>query len=474
METRISRLRSSSSIQSRSDSEKRSISLSPRQEPSSPVLTNESDDEQDLSTTENKLKTNEHESSSTVMSDIEDEQEKKQRSHRHRHHHHRHHHHHQKQSKSNKRPATYEKHSVKRSKKEPISTKHEQQSDDEVNSVNSPEKISSQSEQSQSEKEMISNDEEEEGVIQGNNTPDERRHRRRHHRKKQRRSSSSSSSNDEPTSPTNQSSTSIQIPKNNKGTQLIVNYLPASLRESDFYQLFARIAPVKLCKLITDRQTGHSFCYGFIEYHSKEDALKAIDKFNGYKIEHKKLKVSYAQPKSNANDDNETTAKHSNSSSSQKNSNIYITDLPENFDEKTLERLFSKYGEIVQTKILRDPRTKISRGVGFVLMTSIRYAERAVKALDGYVPSGTTTPISVKYADPKKTANANDDNYSPSRLSRSSSMVGSTGPYGYPPALPSMNMIDPYYASTLHRHHRHHHRSGMNMYVKYSNSRKRN
>lgn len=472
METRISRLRSSS-IQSRSDSEKRSISTSPRRGPSSPVQTNDSDDDRDLSTNETKLKTNEHDSSSTIMSDTEDEQEKK-RSHRHRHHHHRHHHH--KQSKSNKRPATHQKHSVKRTKRETISTKHEQQSDDEK-SVSSVEKISSQSEQSQSDEEIISNgnhshndddDDEEEGIIQGASTPDERRHRH-HRRKKQRRSSST---NDEPTSPTNQSSASIPVPKNNKGTQLIVNYLPASLRESDFYQLFARVAPIKLCKLITDRQTGHSFCYGFIEYHSKEDAVKAIEKFNGYRVEHKTLKVSYAQPKSTTNNDNETNTKHlssstpssSSSSTTQKNSNIYITNLPENFDEKMLERLFSKYGEIVQTKVLRDPRTKVSRGVGFVLMTSTRYAERAVKALDGYVPSGTTTSISVKYADPKKTANANDDSHSPpssSRLSRSSPMGGSTGPYGYPPSLPPMNIMDPYYTAALHRHH--HHRAAMNM-----------
>ena len=293
-------------------------------------------------------------------------------------------------------------------------------------------------------------------LILGENSPDQRRSHS--HRKKQR---PSSSSNKEQHSSTIQSSP-IPIPKNNKGTQLIVNYLPASLRESDFYQLFARIAPIKLCKLITDRNTGHSFCYGFIEYHSRDDAIKAIEKYNGYRIEHKKLKVSYAQPKNNNNNVEEieiNSKSHLNSSSAQKNANIYITDLPDDFDEKMLERLFSKYGEIMQTKILRDPRTKLSRGVGFVLMTTTRYAERAVKALDGYVPSGTNRPISVKYADPKKTALANHE--STSRLPPSPSMLTPIGPYGYPPGLPSMNIIDPYYAATLHQH-----RAPMNMFVK--------
>ena len=129
----------------------------------------------------------------------------------------------------------------------------------------------------------------------GSSTPSERRSRRHH---KKHRSSGSIDERNSQSPPS-----SISLPKNNKGTQLIVNYLPASLRESDFYQLFARIAPIKLCKLITDRYTGHSFCYGFIEYHTKEDAVKAIKKFNGYRIEHKKLKVSYAQPKATNNDE---------------------------------------------------------------------------------------------------------------------------------------------------------------------------
>ena len=178
------------------------------------------------------------------------------------------------------------------------------------------------------------------------------------------------------------------------------------------------------------------------------------------------MKVSYAQPKANNNNNDEEmdfSHRHNNLSSTQKNSNIYITDLPDDFDEKMLERLFSKYGEIVQTKILRDPRTRISRGVGFVLMASTRYAERAVKALDSYIPSGSNTPISVKYADPKKTISANNDSNSPlpSRVARVPSMPP-IGPYGYPPGLPPISMIDPYYAAAL----QHHHRTAMHMFVK--------
>jgi RNA recognition motif-containing protein len=60
------------------------------------------------------------------------------------------------------------------------------------------------------------------------------------------------SSNGNNNSNNNSSSTSIT---NNK-CNLIINYLPQSLKEHDFNQLFSKIGPIKTCKLMFDRQTG--------------------------------------------------------------------------------------------------------------------------------------------------------------------------------------------------------------------------
>jgi len=400
MDKRKSRLESprSSISRSRSPLSNRSVSTSPRRGPSTPLQRENSDRE--LSTLTDDQKAILNKNSTTNSSDDDEIEEKK-------HSNHRHHRNHQKKTKR----------LVKRHKKEKKSKTRSPQSSDEESSTD----------------------------------------QRRNHRKKRH----SSSSNDEQMSQTSRSSSIVDDQKTTKGTQLIVNYLPSALRESDFYQLFARIAPIKLCKLITDRQTGHSHCYGFVEYHKKDDAAKAIEKFNGYKIEHKKLKVSYAQPKTSSNlvENLEPSPKTSNSST--KNPNLYITDLPDNVDERMLERLFSKHGEIVKTKVLRDPRTKISRGVAFVLMTSTRYAERAIKALDGFVPSGCRTPISVKFADRTKTnSGSNGNSISTSRMPNSPTVGPAIGPYGYPPGLTPFNIVDPYYAAAMHHHH---HRRAMNL-----------
>ena len=56
----------------------------------------------------------------------------------------------------------------------------------------------------------------------------------------------------------NNSSNSKNNNNNNNSSRcnLIVNYLPQSLKEHDFCQLFAKIGPLKTCKLMYDRQTG--------------------------------------------------------------------------------------------------------------------------------------------------------------------------------------------------------------------------
>lgn len=67
---------------------------------------------------------------------------------------------------------------------------------------------------------------------------------------------------------------------------------------------------------------------------SESDAQKAIETFNGYQLEHKRLKVALARP--NCEDT--------------KNTNLYIRNIPINYDEAQLTDIFSQYGDVVQVR----------------------------------------------------------------------------------------------------------------------------
>ncbi len=59
--------------------------------------------------------------------------------------------------------------------------------------------------------------------------------------------------------------------------------------------------------------------------------------------------------------------------------NIYIGNLPDDFDEAELVELFEEYGSVKKARIIRDRNTKISRGFGFVEIDNRDAGLKAIK-----------------------------------------------------------------------------------------------
>ena len=81
------------------------------------------------------------------------------------------------------------------------------------------------------------------------------------------------------------------------GRKLYVGNLPFSATEQDLSDKFAACGTVKSVKLITDRDTGRSRGFGFIEMMSEADAQAAIDSLNGTDYEGRPMKVNEARPR---------------------------------------------------------------------------------------------------------------------------------------------------------------------------------
>ncbi len=65
------------------------------------------------------------------------------------------------------------------------------------------------------------------------------------------------------------------------GRKLYVGNLPDSATEQDLLHKFVAYGTVKSVKLITDRDTGRTKGFGFIEMASEAEAHAAIDSLNG-------------------------------------------------------------------------------------------------------------------------------------------------------------------------------------------------
>lgn len=78
--------------------------------------------------------------------------------------------------------------------------------------------------------------------------------------------------------------------------KLYVGNLPWSMTDSDLDALFAECGRVTSAKVITDRETGRSRGFGFVEM-DRADAQNAMAKLNGFQVESRALKVNEANDK---------------------------------------------------------------------------------------------------------------------------------------------------------------------------------
>ena len=80
------------------------------------------------------------------------------------------------------------------------------------------------------------------------------------------------------------------------GSKIYVGGLPYSTSETQLQDLFAQHGTVESVKVITDRYTGQSRGFGFVEMASSEEANTAITALNGTQLEGRTLTVNEARP----------------------------------------------------------------------------------------------------------------------------------------------------------------------------------
>jgi cold-inducible RNA-binding protein len=77
--------------------------------------------------------------------------------------------------------------------------------------------------------------------------------------------------------------------------RLYVGGLPYQTNEQDLRDLFSQIGAVSFATVITDRDTGRSKGFGFVELEDDQDARTAIDQLNGTSLGNRTITVNEAR-----------------------------------------------------------------------------------------------------------------------------------------------------------------------------------
>lgn len=80
------------------------------------------------------------------------------------------------------------------------------------------------------------------------------------------------------------------------GKKLYVGNLPYSATDARLTEHFSQVGNVESAKVITDRESGRSKGFGFVEMSTDQEANDAVTKLNGQVLDGRPLMVSEARP----------------------------------------------------------------------------------------------------------------------------------------------------------------------------------
>jgi len=80
-------------------------------------------------------------------------------------------------------------------------------------------------------------------------------------------------------------------------SKLYVGNLAFGVSKSDLEELFSKAGQVQSVAVITDKFSGQSRGFGFVEMANAEDASKAIQQFNDTELKGRDIKVNEAKPR---------------------------------------------------------------------------------------------------------------------------------------------------------------------------------
>ena len=81
------------------------------------------------------------------------------------------------------------------------------------------------------------------------------------------------------------------------GRKLFVGNLSFDVNNDDLQELFSQAGTCESVAVISDRATGRSRGFAFVEMSSQVEVEKAIRMFNGFNLDNRELKVNLAKPR---------------------------------------------------------------------------------------------------------------------------------------------------------------------------------
>ncbi|KAL2842370.1 hypothetical protein BJY01DRAFT_249141 [Aspergillus pseudoustus] len=208
---------------------------------------------------------------------------------------------------------------------------------------------------------------------------------------------------------------------------LFVGNLSWNVTEEWLQQEFESFGELSGVRIMTERDTGRSRGFGYVEFASAADAAKAYESMKDNEIDGRKINLDYATGRP-ANKDQggfkeraQDRARSFGDQSSPESDTLFVGNLPFSATEDSVHEVFGSSGTVLGIRLPTHQESGQPKGFGYVQYSSVDEARQAFNDLQGAEIDGR--PVRLDFSAPR--ANNGGD-----RGGRGGGRGGSRGGFG--------------------------------------------
>lgn len=158
---------------------------------------------------------------------------------------------------------------------------------------------------------------------------------------------------------------------------IFVGGLSWSIDEEAFKEYFSHYGQVDGARIITDRMSGKSKGYGYVDFADIESAKKSLE-LNETEWEGRTIKVTYSQPKGEKPAGAFGGQKQFTTELGEPTNTLFVGNLPFSATEDQIWEAFGEFGKVSSVRLPTDRETGQPKGFGYVEYLSQDDATSAV------------------------------------------------------------------------------------------------
>jgi nucleolin len=157
---------------------------------------------------------------------------------------------------------------------------------------------------------------------------------------------------------------------------------------------FEQYGEIKSARVVTERDSGRSRGFGYVEFASPEMAKKALE-MAGKEVDGRYINVDLAAPRGTNSTSSSPRAERaprefSRQVSGPPTETLFVANLPFSATEEDVSTAFEEFGTVVSVRLPVDGRSGLPKGFGYVEFES---TEQSKAAIDAAGPAEGTEPI---------------------------------------------------------------------------------